>query len=59
MILATLVDGKTDLADVLMLIAFIIFVVAAVIRWVVQPRDPWGMLVAAGLACLALALFVL
>jgi hypothetical protein len=57
MFLATLVDGKTDLADVLMLIAFILFVVVAVLRWIAHNID--GMLVAVGLACLSLAWFVL
>ena len=39
MILATMTDGKADLAEALMLIAFIVFVVAAVLFWII-PAPP-------------------
>lgn len=40
---------------VLILIAFILFAVAAVIAWVVAPRAVWATFVAAGLALFMLA----
>jgi hypothetical protein len=58
MILATMTDGKADLAEALMLIAFIVFVVAAVLFWIIPAHRAPRMLSAAGLACMALAFFV-
>jgi len=40
----------------LILIAFILFAVAAVVAWVVEPRAVWATFVAAGLALFMLAL---
>jgi uncharacterized membrane protein YqjE len=39
----------------LILIAFLLFAVAAIIAWVVQPRAVWATFVAAGLALFMLA----
>jgi hypothetical protein len=41
---------------VLILIALILFAVAAVVAWVIAPRAVWATFVAAGLALLALAM---
>jgi hypothetical protein len=40
----------------LILIAFILFTVAAIIAWFVEPRAIWATFVAAGLALVALAM---
>ena len=56
---ADMVVGKHGLADVLFLVAFILFCVVFVLRWMVTPRLVDGMLTAAGLALVALAFFVL
>lgn len=56
--LAQLTSSHVDLADVLYLVAFILFavhVVLALVRKSVAPLDLLG----CGLACLALAFFVL
>lgn len=55
--LATIVEGKADLADVLFLVAFILFVIGAVIC--AMEKTMPAFVVAAGLACAALAWFVL
>lgn len=43
---------------VLILLAFILFLVAAIIAWFVTPRAHWGTAVAAGLALYMLAQLV-
>lgn len=40
----------------LVLIAFIVFVIAAFLAWFIAPRAIWGTLIAAGLAAYMLAL---
>jgi hypothetical protein len=55
--LATLVEGKTDLADVLFLVAMILFIVCAVIH--AMAKQITGTILCAGLACVALAWLVL
>jgi len=40
----------------LVLIAFLLFAVAAVVAWVIEPRAIWATFVAAGLALFMLAL---
>ena len=56
---ADMVVGKHGLADVLFLVAFIVFCVVFVLRWMITPRNVDGVLTAAGLALVALAFFVL
>ena len=51
--LATIMSGEVDLADVLFLIAFVVFAVAFVLRVMVKNVD--GALVAAGLALVSFA----
>jgi hypothetical protein len=57
--LAALVSGKVDLADVLFLVAFIVFCVVFLLRVMATPRAVDTVLVAAGLALVSLAWFVL
>jgi hypothetical protein len=40
----------------LLLLAFLVFVIAAFLAWFIAPRAIWGTLVAAGLAAFMLAL---
>lgn len=60
-----LADGVTaasfqvsGLHGVAILIALLLFAVAAVIAWFVQPRTYWATFVAAGLALIALSMLV-
>ena len=57
MIIADIASGEVDWADVLFLVAFILFVIVTVMRVMARAFD--GALVAAGLACLALAWLLL
>jgi hypothetical protein len=51
--LSTIVSGEADLADVLFLIAFILFIITAVTRAMARNTD--GLLVSAGATAIALA----
>lgn len=55
---APLADGFTvsGVHGFLILIAFLLFAVAAVVAWVVAPRAIWATFVASGLALFMLAL---
>ena len=57
LVIATVVEGKADLADVLFLIAFILFVIVAIFH--LMRRAFEGALLAFGLAAVALAWLVL
>jgi hypothetical protein len=57
MVLADIESGNTDLADILFLVAVVLFVVGGVVAF--QTKAIWATLVAAGLACTALAWLVL
>jgi uncharacterized PurR-regulated membrane protein YhhQ (DUF165 family) len=57
--IADIATGHHALADVLYLIAFVLFVLEAVAIVVQRPAVGRGILIAAGLACLALAFLVL
>lgn len=57
--IATISSGHADLADVLFLVAFILFVIVFALKLAGVPIPPKVDLIAAGLACLALAWFVL
>lgn len=48
----------SGLHGILILFAFIVFVIAAFVAWFVQPRLIWATLVAAGLALATFALLV-
>jgi uncharacterized membrane protein YqjE len=58
MSLPYLADGFTvsGVHGFLILVAFLLFAVSAVIAWVVEPRAVWATFVAAGLALFMLAL---
>jgi hypothetical protein len=55
--LADIAQGNTDAADVLLLIAVVLFVVTAVLAW--SARALWSVTCALGLAFVALGLLVL
>jgi hypothetical protein len=55
-LLAAIASGHADLSEVLMLIAFLIFAFATVLA--VMKRSDNGILIPAGLACVALAFLV-
>ena len=55
--IATLAEGNTDLADILFLVAFILFTITTVLY--LMARSVVGALTTAGLASVALALLVL
>jgi hypothetical protein len=57
--LAAIATGHTDLADILFLIAAIIFALAGMITTTQRPDPSNGALIPAGLALLAIALLVL
>lgn len=52
-------SGNANFADVMFLVAFILFVIGAVIAWAIQPRAMWATVVAIGLACVSLGWMVL
>jgi hypothetical protein len=56
---AQLVVGKFDFADICFFIAFVLFCVVFLLRVIATPRPVDGVLVAAGLAFVSLAFFVL
>jgi hypothetical protein len=58
-VIAAISSGHADLADVLFLVAFILFVIVFVLKLLGTPIPPRVDLIAAGLACVALAWFVL
>jgi hypothetical protein len=55
--LATIIDGEADLADVLFLLAFLLFCIVAVLHLMRRSID--GALLAFGLAAVALGWLVL
>lgn len=57
--LATISQGHADLADVLFLIAAILFAIVFVLKLLGTAIPPKVDFIAAGLACLAVAWFVL
>jgi len=59
MISDALISGHITLADWLLLIAVIVFVIHAVLAWTKRPDPTSGALLPAGLALTALALLVL
>jgi hypothetical protein len=58
-VIATISEGHADLADALFLVAFIIFVVLFLLQLFLVAIPARLNLIAAGLACVALAWFVL
>ena len=58
---ADIASGNTGFADVMFLVAFVLFVIALIMELMVRPNaSPWWRIpVAAGLACVALGWLVL
>ena len=57
--LADIISGEVDFADIMFLIAAIVFVIAAVLAWTKRPDPTSGALVPIGLALLAVGWLVL
>jgi hypothetical protein len=57
MMLADIASGEVDWADILFLVAVILFIVGAVLTF--QAQALWATLVSVGLACVALAWMLL
>ena len=47
---------EPDFGEVMFLVAFIIFLVAAFVAWTVQPRNLWALVISLGLAAVAFGL---
>jgi len=56
-LLADIASGETDVADVLFLIAAVLFAVTAVLAW--SQRALWPVICALGLACATVGLLAL
>jgi hypothetical protein len=57
--LADIASGNTGFADVMFLVAMILFLIGAFVAWAIQPRALWATVVSVGLAAVALAWLVL
>ena len=58
--IADISSGNTGFADIMFLVAFILFVVATLLRLLKPPSAPYdGVLIAGGLAAIALGWLVL
>jgi len=53
------VSHNGDVMDIFLLIATIVFLIAAFLTWPIQPRPLWATLVAIGLAATSFALLFL
>jgi hypothetical protein len=54
-----IINGNLNLADIFFLIAVIVFAIAFVLRLMVKPVPIDGLMIAAGLVCVALGWLVL
>ena len=45
---------EPDFAEVMFLVAFIVFIVGAFVAWVIQPRALWALVISIGLAVVSL-----
>lgn len=59
MLIADISQGNTGFADVMFLVAFILFLIGAIVAWAVVPRALWATAVSVGLAAVALGWLVL
>jgi hypothetical protein len=59
MMLADIASGNTGFADVMFLVALILFLIGAAVAWSIQPRALWATVVAVGLAAVSLGWLVL
>jgi hypothetical protein len=60
-VIADIESGNVDLADILFLIATVLFVIAGFLAWrpVADGRPLWAVLISIGLACVSLGFLVL
>jgi len=58
-VLADIAQGNTGFADIMFLVAFIVFLIGAVVAWAIEPRALWGTAIALGLAAVSLGWLVL
>ena len=59
LVMLSAIMTKPDFAEVMFLVAFIIFVIELVVMWTKTAAIPSGFLTVAGLACVALGLLAL
>ena len=59
MLIADIASGNTGFADVMFLVALILFLIGAAVAWAIQPRALWATAVSVGLAAVALGWLVL
>jgi hypothetical protein len=52
-------QGSLTFADVCFLVAFIMFIIGAIVAWAIQPRALWATAVSVGLAFVSLGWLVL
>jgi len=57
--LADISQGNTGFADVMFLVALIVFLIGAVVAWAIEPRALWGTAISIGLAAVSLGWLVL
>ena len=53
------VEHNGDVLDIFLLVATIVFLIAAFLTWPIQPRPLWATLIAIGLAATSFALLFL
>jgi hypothetical protein len=58
-VIADIASGNTGFADVMFLVALILFLIGAAVAWAIQPRALWATAVSIGLAAVALGWLVL
>jgi len=59
---ADIESGNVDLADILFLVAVVLFIIAGFLAWrppAVEGRPLWAVLISIGLACVSLGWLVL
>jgi hypothetical protein len=57
--IADISSGNTGFADVMFLVALILFLGAAAVAWAIQPRALWATVASLGLAAVSLGWLVL
>ena len=57
--IADIASGNTGFADIMFLVALILFLIGAAVAWAVEPRALWATAVSVGLAAVSLGWLVL
>ncbi|MET0578239.1 MAG: hypothetical protein ABW122_06245 [Ilumatobacteraceae bacterium] len=57
--LADIASGNSGFADIMFLVAFILFLIAAAVAWMVEPKALWALVVCLGLSAVSLGWLVL